>query len=342
MKLPPRQVEKFLQKPDAAIRAVLLFGPDQGLVRERGTRLAQTVVADLRDAFRVTEFPASILSDDPARLADEAAAIAFGGGRRVVRITGAGDRFAALFEGFLEAPIGDALVVVEGGELAAKSSLRQTFEESPHAAAIACYPDDASTVELLVETMLREAGLGIAPDALDYLKENLGGDRQITRSEIEKLILYKGKPKDRAAADITLEDCMANVGDSAAVALEDVAYATASGDVAALDRAIGRSLLGGDSPVAILRSVQRHLQRLHLVLGSVDQDGAVRRQRINFKREAAFRAQLKKWNTGRVAQALDLLTEAELDCKSTGMPDEAICRRALLRLAIGARQSSRG
>jgi hypothetical protein len=34
---------------------------------------------------------------------------------------------------------------------------------------------------------------------------------------------------------------------------------------------------------------------------------------------------------------MDLLLDAELQCKSTGMPDEAILRRAALRVAQGAR-----
>ncbi|MCC6467418.1 MAG: DNA polymerase III subunit delta, partial [Alphaproteobacteria bacterium] len=35
MKIQPGKVETFLAKPDAAVRAVLLYGPDAGLVRER-------------------------------------------------------------------------------------------------------------------------------------------------------------------------------------------------------------------------------------------------------------------------------------------------------------------
>jgi DNA polymerase-3 subunit delta len=34
---------------------------------------------------------------------------------------------------------------------------------------------------------------------------------------------------------------------------------------------------------------------------------------------------------------LSILLEAELDCKTTGMPDRALCSRALLRIAQAAR-----
>ena len=66
-----------------------------------------------------------------ARLADEAAAISMIGGRRVVRVRGAGNNLTELFEGFLEsvAHAGDALVVVEAGDLSKGTGLRKLFEE---------------------------------------------------------------------------------------------------------------------------------------------------------------------------------------------------------------------
>ena len=40
--------------------------------------------------------------------------------------------------------VGDALVVVEAGDLPGRSALRRAFDDSPHAAAIGCYPDSAA------------------------------------------------------------------------------------------------------------------------------------------------------------------------------------------------------
>lgn len=337
MKIAPRAVEGFLRAPDPAVRAVLLYGPDAGLVRERAERLARGVVPDLKDPFRIAELTAETLAQDPARLADEAAALAFTGGRRAVRVYGVGDKLAELFATFLEAPVGEALVVVEAGNLAARSKLRAAFEEADGAAAIGCYADDPQAIEDLVVGMLRGAGLKADADALAYLVENLGGDRLLSRREIEKLITYKG------AGTITLEDCMAAVGDTSEVTLDDVAYAAAGGDLPGLDRAIGRSLLAGESPIAMLRTASRLFMRLHLVSAQRNGDlaGAIRRERLHFRREPAFRSAVQRWSTAKLARALDVLLQAEQDCKSTGMPDETICRRALLQLAIAGRGRER-
>src|SRR5262245_29657708 len=143
MKLPPARVAAFLQRPDREIRAVLLYGPDAGLVSERANVLARTVCPDLNDPFRVTDLVGSVLAADPARLADESAQMSLMGGRRVIRVREAADRLARLFGDFLGTAPGDAMVVVEAGDLPGSSSLRRVFDAAPRGAAIGCYPDTA-------------------------------------------------------------------------------------------------------------------------------------------------------------------------------------------------------
>src|SRR5262249_8495560 len=109
------EADRFIGRAPKDLAAALFFGPDQGMVRERAEALARTIVPDLSDAFRVAELSEQALNADGARLADEAAAISMLGGRRVVRVRGAGNGLAKLFEEFLEEPKGDALVVVEAG-----------------------------------------------------------------------------------------------------------------------------------------------------------------------------------------------------------------------------------
>src|ERR1700755_1287314 len=134
MKLAPSRIAAFLQRPDPEIRAVLLYGPDEGLVRERAETVARSVCPDLTDPFCVADLTAAVLGADPARLADEAAQLSLTGGRRVVRVRGGGDPLAQLFAGFLATPSGDALTVTEAGDLTPRSPLRRTFEGAPNAA----------------------------------------------------------------------------------------------------------------------------------------------------------------------------------------------------------------
>ncbi len=342
MKIPPARAEAFVKAPAAAVRAVLLYGPDAGLVKERADRLARGIVPDLSDPFRVADIAPAVLKSDPARLADEAAAISMIGGRRVVRLRDAGDAAAPTLRGFLGEPAGDALVVVEAGELGPRSALRQLFENADNGAAIACYADDGGGLEAVIQESLRRHGQTPEPDALAYLADHLGGDRRLTRSELEKLSLYVGGP-----GRISLVDATACVGDTAGMSLEDLAFAVAEGDHAELLRILDRLYHEGAQPVGILRSVVRHFQRLHLAAGtmaqgkSLDQALAALKPPVIFKLAPRFKAQVQRWPADRVATALEMLVNAEIDCKTTGLPAAEMAARALMQIARAAGKRAR-
>ena len=323
-----------MRAPDPAARAVLVYGPDGGLVRERADALARHVVPDRADPFRVAELGPAQLKDDPARLADEAAALSFTGGRRVVRVREAADVQVDILIRFLDAPLGDALVIVEAGELGPRSRLRRLFEAAANAAALPCYPDEGARLRRVIEETLAGGGFSIEPAALELLESTLGGDRLVTRGELDKLATYMGR--DRR---ITLADAEACVGDTSVITLDRVAIAAAAGDLAGLERGLGRSYLEGVAPVSVLRATARHLQRLHRAAGLVARgesaDRAIKsfRPPLHFRIAGAVRDQLAAWPVERAAQAMKIVLEAEIACKTTGTPAEAVCSRALMRVA---------
>ena len=333
-----QEADRFAANPPKTLRAVLVFGPDAGLVQERAEKLLKSVVADLADPFNVSDLSESVLSSDPARLADEAAAISMMGGRRVVRVRGAGNNLTDLFEQFLEDPPGDALVVVEAGDLSKGTGLRKLFESDDKAAAIACYADTARNLEDVVRDSLRAQGLAIAPDALADAVSRLGSDRGVTRRELEKLALYAQGQKS-----ISLEDVRAVMGDEAEARAEEASDAAGSGDFARLDLALERLWIADASVAQILRGAMGHFQRLASVRESVNRgeslETVVKRQRppIHFLREQSFKAQANRWSGEKLADALDMLLEAEALSRTTGVPAEAVCGRTLMNIAAMAR-----
>jgi DNA polymerase-3 subunit delta len=337
MKLAAGRVEGFLRRPDAEIRAVLLYGPDAGLVRERAEMVARTVCPDLHDAFRVADLTAATVAADPARLADEAAQISLMGGRRVVRVRDAGDNLASIFTRFLDDGLGDSLVVVEAGDLSGRSSLRRAFDDSPQAAAIGCYPDGPRELANVIRESLAAHRVNVTRDAVEFLVAHLGGDRLLTRSELEKLALYAGD-----GGRVDLDDARLAIANSAEISLDDAVLAAAEGDAAALDRALERVFQEGESAVTVIRALLRHLQRLHGLAAQVGKgepvDAVVRSARppIFFKQQENFRRQLSLWREPSLRRQLDALAEAEAQMKTTGLPAETICRAAMLSVARAA------
>lgn len=343
MKIEPRQAEAFLKKPDPKIRGVVIYGGDDGLVAERAVALAKTVCTDLKDPFRVVDIPGDVLKGDPARLADEFGAMSLIGGRRVIRVRPAGEESAAALQNLVDATAGDALIVLEAGNLTPRSTLRTLAETESCLAAMPCYPDSDEALESLVEGAARQQGLTVAEDALEWIVERIGGDRGQTRSEIDKLLLYKASDANKT---LTLDDAMAVLGDTASIGLDDVIAATFDGDLASLDRALERVFAEGGNPVQLVRAVQRHTDQLHLVSGYAAKGGPLEAAMFRARGlprggpvRQRFERHLRNWPLRRLGDALGVILEAEMQCKSTGLPDEAIARRLCLRLASVAKQA---
>ncbi len=340
MQLKKYEIDGFLRAPPAAVAAALIYGPDSGLARERALTLLKAIVGDADDPFRVAQVSPANLKDAPSLLADEIAALSFTGGRRAVWLRGAGngetDAVAPLLDA--DAP-GDGFLIVQAGALSRRDRLTRLFETADAAVAIPCYPDEGADLAEFAGRALQQRGLRIQSEALAYLADRLGDNRQHNRNEIEKLALYKG----RDGGEITLDDIVACIGDAAPSALDDVIFAAAGGDQRGLDRALWKCFETGTNEVVVLRALARHLQRLHLSATKVargqppDQAMKALRPPVFYKQQAAFRGQLQHWSAHRLGQAVAIVTQAELDCKSTGMPARLICNRALMRIAQAAR-----
>ena len=345
MKFKPNKIDGFLRAPQSS--CVLLYGPDQGLATERAQALVTLVLGPDPDPFRLAEPTPQAIADDPALLADEAAALSLTGARRVVRVQRAGDSMADAFKGILQAReqtedfADESLVIAEAGDLPPRSSLRKAFETAASGAALPCYVEDGYKLEGVIGEALAAAGHLAEPGVTAFLADKLAGDRGITRRELEKLGLYVG-----LNAPVTLDDARACIGDSGSQGLDDAAFAAVTGDFARLDRALARAEIEGTSPVSVLRTLAQALMRVQLASGLRDQGANARnaveslRPPVFFKQRDQIVAALNRWTTTDLTRAMAIVQDAETDCKTTGFPAATVTARAALRIATAARRGA--
>ena len=335
MKLEAGRVEGFLARP-GDVGVVLLFGPDGGLVAERGVALARGVLGAgrLDDPFRYAELQAP----DGATLLQEATAASLSGGRRVVRVREAGDGLAKAVETLLNGQAGgraEALVVLEAGELTPRSKLRALAEKHARAAAIACYGIDGARLPRAVSERLRAAGIGIDVDAADWVARNIPGEAAPLAQAVEILTLYAGE-----ATHLTLNDVMAALPDGGDTSMQEAVDATLAGDAAGMDRALSLAFDEGIAPVGVLRVLLGELMRLRLAAASgLPPAEAVSAMRppVFFKRAPVVAKALARWPLPRLNDAIRQALAAEASCKTTHVPDQAFCRQTLFSLAARAR-----
>lgn len=340
----PQSAQRFLADPDRQMVAFLFHGTDPGLVSERAQRLAKVLSARETPPGELIRLDDADLDGDRDRLGVELRTLPMFGGRKVVRVTTGRIINASLLRELVEAGDLAGLLVVEAGNLKASDTLRAVFEKAPHAAAIACYGDEARDLEGVVREVLDAAGLAITADARALLLARLGADRVLSRAEVEKLALYaEGKAGGKSAIDI--DDVDAIVGDAAELAIDRIVNAAAGGDATAALNELSRALNAGESAQMVVLAVLRHLQRLHAVRAAIDTgaglDEALRQMRppLHFKARDAFAAQLRRWTVPMLDRALAATADALKSARLTSVLENVIAERLLLSLASQARRA---
>jgi DNA polymerase III subunit delta len=338
MKLDKAKLDRILKSPDS-IGALLFYGPDEGLAHEYAGLAQKAVLGAGDDPFRLAELTPDDLKGDGARLADELNAISMLGGRRVVRIAQAGNMIAEQIETAIAGQVaGSALLIVEAGDIGSKAELVKVFESAAGAGVFACYRDNERDLGPLIAAHLKAGGYSIARDALNYLAERLGGDRGVTRSELDKLMLYLGESK----REVTLSDAMTCIGDRAAFALDDLIGAAVDGDTADLDRQYTRSLAEVEA-IQVLRSAARHFQRLHQVVARMaagdpfETAANALRPPLFWTQRDRMQRQARQWSPARIGRALERLIEAESQAMRAYAIKDEIAQRALMDIATLAR-----
>jgi DNA polymerase-3 subunit delta len=327
LKLDAREVAGFLRDPGKC-RAVLLFGEDEGLIRERARGLTQTVAGSLTDPFRVAELDREGWSN----IAAEVTALAMTGGRRVVRVRDVTDAALEPVRAALKSA-GEALIVLEAPGLG-KGKLRTFIEAAADAVTIGCYAEDRRAVQDLIRTILAEAGVGAEPEAVRWLAEAVGGDRSVVRAEAEKLALLAG-----AGGRVDLAMARLCAGDAAGASADDGLIAATRGDGAAADAAIERALAEGLNGIALIRMAIGHLQRLHQarlrMVGGASAADSVRtiRPPVFFRAVPGMTASLALWPAEALERALEEARQVEIASKRTGSRPELLVRRFLAGLA---------
>lgn len=331
--------DAFVAKPDPRRSIILVYGPDQGLVRERVDTLLRGAASDTNDPFSVVTVDGDVLAGDPGRLADEARTLGLFGGRRLVHVRAGARHFNDAVENLLADPPQDALIVIEAGDLKRGAPLRKIVEASPAGAALPCYQDNERDIARLIARTMSEAGVSIDAAARDALLALLGADRMATRSELDKLVLYAGTQKR-----IDYEDVRAVIADSSALVLDDVVDAAAAGEGEAALVAFAKAREAGIPASVVIGAAIRHaalLHRLSLRVERGEQPGRIVEDpalRIHFSRKDRVRRALDRFGAAALERTLAALGVAALAARRTAEIAEPLAEREVLALAKGARR----
>lgn len=340
--LKPSSLDSFLRRDARSAVAVLFYGPDSGAVREYAAHAVKTHAGSLDDPFNVVRLPESVFSDDKGRLSDEAFALPFLGGNRVIWIEDAGASFLAALELLLARAETGNLIVAEAGNLAKSAKLRSTFESSGRLWIMPCYEDASHDLERLMAEEFDRHGLTVEAGARQALLGLLGADRRLSRQELAKLALYC-----LGRSSVSLADVEAICGDAGEASTDDVLNAAFAGEFAALDSALSRLRDGGTQAQGLLAMAGSHVARLSRLRLEMDRgkgaEAAVRYARppVFFKQQGAIIRQLQIWTLDALESASQTIAHAVLQSRLLPALSDDIAGRAFLTIGRLAQNGSR-
>ncbi len=318
--------------------AVLLYGPDAGLVAERAAALVNRLTGKREHATETVRLDERDLAEDPARIEVELRTLPMFAEEKIVRV-GANPRLdVRSLKSLLEGPVAAALIV-EAGALRPDSALRKLFEGHATAAAVACYGDERSISDVIGEELHR-AELSMDAETEAYLVARLGADQALSRAEVAKLALYAS-----GAGEVRPEDIDAVVGDSAEIAVETFVYAVSAGGSREALAELGRLAGAGTDPQTALSALGRHFAQLHRVAAaqaagtSLEQALRSLRPRPHFKREQSFVAHARRLDPRRLLASLPLIQSAVRQARLNPELERAIAEELVLALTSAGERS---
>lgn len=332
MKANAGQIRQALQAPRPTVRLYLLHGPDEAGASALASLLAQAMgpTAERVDLDGVT------LKSDPARLADEAAALSLFGDARYIRVTNVGEESLAAITSLLDADRAGNPVVAIAPSVRTTAKVVKLALDSPRALAFACYAPTAQDAERLAVTMASEEGLRLAPGTAARLVEATGADRAILAREIEKIALFLDAAPDRPCEldQAVLDAIGADLGDTETGEIVD---ALVEGRPDVLGTELARLANAGTSPIPWLRQIARRLIALGEMRAEVDRgepaDAVMKRHRVFFRDEAATGRALRRWSPEMLSTALSRVRAAERSVMSPNNAGGVLADEALLGLA---------
>ncbi|MEM8876344.1 MAG: DNA polymerase III subunit delta [Pseudomonadota bacterium] len=321
-------IDRFIGDPPEDATLSIVYGPDSGLVSERGQLIAAQIARRTGGDVVRRDFA----DKNKSSLFEASQGASLFGGTPVLLLRGAGNGDARTIQSLRQESPETPLVVL-AGDLRPGTSLRK-LGEGAGAYAVPCYHDDARTVMALAREIAAEQGLSLSADAVRALGDLLGGDRMSTRHEIEKLCLYAA-----GQTEISTEDVYAVCGDGASYVLGDIADAVGMSTPADADTDLTRARRESLPPQVILKGLRDHFLQLRQARTAVDSGSTAEaamqalRPRVFFKREQRFRTQLIRWPVVAIDRAVDMIDQADLRARRDADLADAILSRLTFSLA---------
>ena len=343
MKIAPRDIGALLSQPESKYRAYLFYGHDDGLVRERARTMALHFTDQLDDPFAVSNLSSQDVSADKACLPDSLNALPAFGGLRLVMLSGTGTEMTEAVKIGFESLHEKARLIIQARDVNTRHALVKFCDQHPSCASIGCYQDEDRSLIELAQDIFNRSHIQVSRDTLVSLTLRLGNDRAVSRQEIEKLALFAGLD-----GKLTEDDIYNVLGDSSALAQDQITFAILNGNVHQFKQFYFRSQQDGQPPISLLRQILSLFKnmlsaKLKIEAGQTSADALSSfKPPLHFKTKPVVTAQLSKWTSVQLNEIINRLITTEIQMKTTAtVSPSTLAGQTLLGIVLRSRSLNR-
>ncbi|MGP0028907.1 MAG: DNA polymerase III subunit delta [Acidimicrobiales bacterium] len=321
----------------------LVKGDDPSLVAQGVRTLLAEVVGDGDHSLAVEEIgggPGDEL--DVGAVVDACMTPPFLIDRRVVVVRDAGRLLTADVPRLLEVitdPLPSTVLILVAGGGTIPAALVKAIETSGRV--VSTSVSRAGDRRAWLADHLRQGPVKLEPRAAQLLGQHVGEDLSRVEGLLEALSSAYG-----AGARISVEDLEPYLGEAGNVPRYELTDAISRGEPSAALGVLHRMLdAGGLSAVEILATMNRHYAQLLALDGAAvsgESEAAVLLGSAPYAAKKALE-QARRLGSARIAHAITLLAEADLDVKgATGLPPQMVLEIVVARLSRQTRRSGPG
>ncbi len=336
MEIKAVNISAFLNSPPNNLRVILIYGPDRGLVAERTRHLVKHYAGSLDDAFNISRMNSSDITSDTNPLFDEYLSIPMFGGQKVLWIFDDAAQIHKQITAILNEKQDGNLIIIEGRDLKKTSALVKLCLKHKQAVSLACYQDTTRDLSQLIRDVMAENNLKISTENVIYLQSLLGSDRQLSRSELNKLALYCYDQ-----GEVTAEHIHQSLStDAAKFSFDKLIDAIAGGQSQIADKELSQALAIGNHPIMIFAILRNHFNMLHKASHaraagkSPEAILQTLRPPVFYSRKPAITNQINRWNTNKTNQALLLIADADINTRQNAPLAPTTLNRLITRLSL--------
>ena len=332
MKIKNYEIDKFCLNFNADHQAILIYGEDYGLKNERAGAIIKSY---LDHSNNVVDLDIKSLITNPEVLTDELSSISLLADKKVIKIRDASDKISSIIEKNISLASKDCLLILISEALSPRSKLRLLFEQHKDAVILPCYSDTSSNIMNIIDNMFNNENIKIDISAKKLLANYLGVDRLVTKAESEKAILYSGTSKE-----LSLKDVSSFLSDQASINIDKLYDLILIGNIKKAYKILIQLQNEGISAIQILRAFTRQLQNLYNIKERVLLKKDINfvldnfKPPIYFKRKDNIKLQTKEWTFPMIKQALKMIEDAEINCKSLKSSPEIIIKHIILNIGM--------